>query len=705
MLAFAAAGLINDVCCAQEADDKFGSLQEVVVTAQKRAEKLQDVPISISVVQGKELDSSSATGISEQLGRVPGLAVTTAQQGGGTVVTVRGVAPPFAYFNGSSTVGYYLDSVPFGLVKSGIAPDLDAYDLQRVEVLRGPQGVFYGADSLNGVVRVLTQDPDLNEFDFKMRTSGSYTQSGSANFRGDAAINAPIIDDVLGARLVLGYEDLSGWINRPNKVDANSASLSNVRLKVDAKPTTDLSIGVSIWRSRDTYNDVSQGYTYNQNAETIAEPIENGFDTYGLKVAYQFQSFSVSSSTSYLSYKSFSIVDLGPSIDDMANGPLYGDLRSKVYSEEINLNSTGEGDWQWSAGGIYRHGKDHGVQSLPTMPDILPEPIGFTDASTSYAFFGQATRRLMEGLFDVSAGLRYFHDHVVDTTDPGIFESPPLVASFRNVSPRIAVNWHPDKNLTSYVSYSTGFRSGFGQGALTVLSDPDLPPVQPDKLSNYEFGVKGQTPGGLMVFDTSIYYIQWRDVQQAVNVFFNGVGVSANVNGASASGPGVDFALTLNPMAGLSLGINIGWNHLTLDQAVISGGLVYFDRGDRLVDSPEYVAGLNADYTFPLGGSGYHGKLSASGNFASHYYANNAEPTDVVRFQGQNLTTGRASFAVEAPRHWTASLYVENIGNYTGSPIPNNQSFPEAAFHEPDNLLQRIRPRTVGLQFEYRLNN
>jgi len=676
-------------------------LQEIVVTAQKRAEKLQDVPISISVLSGAALDTTTAMGMSEQLGRVPGLATTTAMQNGGTVVTVRGVAPPYALFNGASTVGYYLDSVPFGLVKSAISPDLDPYDLSRVEVLRGPQGVLYGAASLNGVVRVLTQDADLERFEFKSRVSGSYTESGGGNGRADAAVNVPIVDGMLAARLVVGYESLSGWIDRPNKNNVNDTTFSNVRLKVNAQPTSDLSVGLSYWRSRDRYDDVSQGYTYNLNSETIAEPIDNGFDAYGLKIGYQFPQLTVSSSTSYLTYQSDGVLDLGPQITGNAGDPLFTGLDSKIFTEELNVNSSGAGPWLWSAGGIYRRGKDYQNQALP---GVLAEPLYWTDSSTSYAIFGQLTRRFLNGLFDVSAGARYFHDEVRDVTAPGIFDSQPLNATFNHVSPRAVFNWHLSSDLTAYASYSTGFRSGFGQGPLTVLSAPGLPPVQPDKLDNYEVGFKGSL-GEAFSFDASAYFLKWRNVQQSVNVFFNGAGVSADVNAPSASGPGIDLSATLRPLTGLTLSGNFSWNHLETDQQVASAGSVYFEKGNRLVYSPEYVAGLAADYTWPLGSSGLIARLSSSGNYTSNFYANTAEATGVRMFEGESVVTTRASFALESPKSWTASVYVENLNNYKGSPLPNNQSTPNPAWHLPDNLLERTRPRTVGIQFDYHWRN
>ena len=674
-------------------------LPQVVVTAQRRTEALQDIPLSISVLQGTQLDSTNTFGVAEALSRVPGVAITTASY---QVVTIRGVGPATPAFEGQATTGYYLDSVPFALVKDAATPDLNPYDLERVEVLRGPQGVLYGAASLNGVIRVLTRDADLSAFDFKGRVTGSYTENGGGNARADGAINIPIVDDVLAARLVAGYAHWSGWIDRPNETNANSAALSNVRLKLDAQPTPELFIGLSYWYSRDDYADISQGYEYNLNSETIPEPIHNGFDTVGLKASYQFSSFSITSATSYMDYKSVNIQDQGPAINDAVNDLLYTGFHSNIYSEELNLTSSGDNTWIWSAGAIYRHGKDNNGQSLP---GITPEPLIWFDESSSYAVFGQASWRSPSRAFEVALGARYFHDHVQDVTLPGIWYSTPLDAEFNHVSPRVAFTWHASKDLTTYVSYSNGFRSGFGQSPLNAQTVNNLPSVKPDQIDNYEMGVKGEFLGGLITFDTSGYFMKWKGVQQSVNAYFDSVAISANVNGPSASGPGVDAAITVHPTKGLSVSATGSWNNLTMDETVASGGYVYFEKGDRLAYSPKYTAGVDVSYEFPLSASGFSGRFSIADNYTSNLFMNNALANGVQTYEGNSLLLGRASFAVEDPKHWTVTAFVENLNNYTGSPVPV-APFASAAgpqWHYPDNLFNRVRPRTYGLQFDWHL--
>jgi outer membrane receptor protein involved in Fe transport len=183
------------------------------------------------VLSVEQLDQSSSQGVAAELTKVPGIvAFPNLQAGGGTIVSVRGVSAGSATFAGSNPVSYYLDSVPFGLVQSAVTPDSNAYDLARVEVLRGPQGTLYGASAQAGVVRVLTKDADLDRFELKMRASDSYTKGGGDNYRGDAAINVPIIDGKLAARAVLGYQKMSGWVDTPLGKNANDSTMRTARL-------------------------------------------------------------------------------------------------------------------------------------------------------------------------------------------------------------------------------------------------------------------------------------------------------------------------------------------------------------------------------------------------------------------------------------------------------------------------------------------
>ena len=331
-------------------------LEEVIVTAQKHSQRLQDVPIAITVLGGGELDAFTGEGVSEALTLVPGLATTESVQSGGTQLAMRGVAAGGPLFSGSSPIAYYLDSVPFGLIKTAITPDSNPYDLDRIEVLRGPQGTLYGASAQNGVVRVLTKDANLEDFELKARTSLSSTEDGTESYRGDVAVNVPVIAGKLGIRAVAGYDDQGGWIDRPTGEDANDAQISNFRFKANAQPTDSLSIGLSAWLSRGDYGAPSFADDQGRNAATMDESISADYDLYGLRVVYDFAAFTLTSSTGYIDYQNDSALDLLPfGAPGLALSTV---LDSEVLSEELILSSEQNETWRWSLGGMYRDGED-----------------------------------------------------------------------------------------------------------------------------------------------------------------------------------------------------------------------------------------------------------------------------------------------------------------------------------------------------------
>jgi iron complex outermembrane recepter protein len=676
---------VNGANANANANAESMKLEEVVVTAQKREERLKDVPMSISVLSGETLDEIAVAGISEALNRVPGVVTSTAVQGGGTQIAIRGVGASGPVFSGSSPIAYYLDTVPFGLVKSAVAPDSNAYDLERVEVLRGPQGTLYGATAQNGVVRVLTKEADLDQFDFKARAGGSSTDNGGSNYRADAAINVPLIDGKLAVRGVVGAEDLSGWIDSPVGTDINDAQLRNYRLKINAQPTQALSIGFSTWLSRNTYGAPSSASDEGTIISRTNQEIKTDYDAHGLKIDYDWSGVSLTSTTSYLSFEQAG--DLGA--EALGLSPLFTALDSDIFAQEVILQSAQKAPWSWSIGGFYRDGEDR----LRQRAIWFAAPVDFADFSESYAIFGQLSQRFAADRFQWTLGLRYFSDDVRNLDNLPTPDEPPYQQSdsFSAVSPRAVLTWFPNQDTTVYVSYAEGFRSGFPQNENVRF----FPALKPDELHNYEIGLKAEVLDRRLSFEAAVYYMDWSDVQQTIssedadgNCCF-----SALVNGESASGVGIDLGFTARPVHRLELGLNVSWNDLQLDSDVSSGGFPLFSEGDRLNFSSEYTANAFIDYDFMLGGTGWTGSISTSANFISKQYARGLFGVPFVN-EGDDLLISRAGFTVTSPTRWTATLFVENLNDERGG-MP--ASLPIADWSA------RQRPRTVGLQFEYRL--
>ena len=684
------------------------TVEEIVVTAQKREESLQKVPISIAVLGGPALDKQTAGGTLEALIAVPAISQSTSDAGGMTQVSIRGVSPAVPFGGGSSTIGYYIDAIPFALVRSAAVPNTNAYDMSRVEVLRGPQGTLYGASALNGVVRLLTNDADPTQFEFKARAGASVTEGGDPSYRADAAINIPIVEDKLAIRIVGGGEYQGGWIEQParNKSDANSSQSRNLRIKLAATPTDNLRIDLSAWAAHDEYDAAPYADAAGEQSTPLAQPGETEYQAYNAKINYDLPFMSISSATSYLDFEQTLYTDvsyLAPAMNPVLL-QLYSELPAEVFTEELLLNSVGDGAWRWSAGLFYRDAKDDRYQTLPA---VLPGPISWSDRSESTAVFGEITRVFADGQFELTGGLRYFEDEADTVTllPPGSFLPANTASSkFDAVTPRVVATWLPSRDLTVYASYSEGFRSGLNQTPLTLLAAP-LPPADADRLHNYEVGAKGNLFDGFVTYDAAVYYIEWDDIQQAGSLLYGPPGqevyISATINGVSASGVGSDLSLTLHPAQGLQIGGSISYNDLTQDEDVTQNGIVLYSKGDRLGFSPEYTASAFVDYAFPLSSS-LDARFNISANYRSEQVLRalgGGGQLEYCTVTGVNLNayceSGKplfvnANFDIATHSDMTVSVYVRNLTNWDGLIDPSYST--TTAF--------RARPRTVGVQFE-----
>lgn len=655
--------------------------QDIVVTAQKREQSLQDVPISITAINGATLDRQPSGGLTQALNAVPGVVATPYFQSNGTSITVRGVSAAGPVFNGSSPVSYYLDTVPFGFVKSAFAPDANAYDLQRVEILRGPQGTLYGASALNGVVRVLTHDADLGDLSFKARGSIAGTHDGDPVYRADAALNVPIVTDRLAVRITGGAEDAGGWIDRVGRNDVNDGQLYNLRFKIGAAPVDGLRIDASAWLSRSSFGAPSISDDERRRNTAVAEPVKNDYDAFGLKIAYDVAGAVLTSSTGYLNYRNPGILDYA---EYGLATTLESDFYSKIFSQEVTLSSKATSRLQWTIGGSYRNARDLLFQELPAIVQVKTQ-----DKSDAFAAFGEVTFAATPTI-DVTGGLRYFHDKV---SNKNVFlAGEPDRATFEAVTPRAVAAWHPSRQATVYASYSQGFRSGALQSQGGV--PPGFPTLKPDRLHNYEIGAKGSALDGTLTYEAAAYYIYWKDVQQSLTVPFNQVVITALVNGKSASGAGVDVRVGARPLPGLNVGLNANWNDLRVGADVISAGAVLFAKGDRLNLSPEWTVGGSVNYQVPLD-DGNAIEAALSGNYTSAQALRTIVGNAASIAAGRAQFVSRASVAFHVRKDYTATLFVDNLTDEDRGIYGN----PFIAANYRDQYAH-VRPRTIGLQLE-----
>lgn len=687
-------------------------LEEIVVTAQRRKETLQDVPISITVFSGKDLDASTASGVVQVLQAAPGFDSLTDLYSGGTVAfSVRGVSAAQTFGGGSGPVAFYLDGVPYGFLRNALYPDPNVYDLNQIEVLSGPQGTLYGAGSLNGVIRVLTHDANADEFEFKARTSISAVEDGGENLAGDMAINVPIIEGVLGVRATAGFSDDAGWIDTvqspsdygysplpEERRDMNDSEQQNYRLKVHFQPTSTLAVDLTAWRLE---YEVGGPTWSDANRTTIAlldQTQGQEFTTYSARIANQFSGFTLTSTTSHVDFSSGGVTSA-----EAIPIPITLDTTraSEVFSQEFNLVSTGEGPWSWSAGAFYRSAEENKFQlfnSYGALGSVATFPSeNFSDTSKSYAVFGEVGYDLTPEL-QLTVGLRYFNDEQTLTlfqdysrSDTGVFlpAGTQNDSSFDATTPRIVLTWTPSKEQTFYASYAQGFRSGMAQEPSTQIAAPGgFAPAEPDLLTNYEVGAKGAILSGRLFYEAAVFYMDWQDVQQVGAVTREDGATASSVifNAPGASGIGASFGLSARLVEGLEVGANVSWNDLTVDETFTAGGGT-FQEGERLMFSPETTINADIQYEWTLGGD-YFATISLDGSYRSPQTGRTTAGTTA---ESQSIYIANIAFLLETPFGWNARLFADNATDENNTSAPG--IFPSWS--------PRQHPRVFGLQLAY----
>ena len=494
-------------------------LEEIIVTAQKRATSLQDVPFSIAAMTAEDLEQSGATNIVEVARNVPGLYIADLGPGQ-SQVAIRGISAGQVVRDQpgvKESVGIYLDESPISVAL--FTPDLDLYDLDRVEVLRGPQGTLFGAGSSSGTVRYITAQPNIGEFGGSVDLTGNAPTDGEFGGSVKGSINVPIGENA-AMRAVGYYTALPGFIDslypdRATREDVNSGTRTGGRLAFRFEPSENFSITPRVVYQKletdgypriDVYNILGNTYT---TTEPVVNPGERGqvtqfregitddFMMADLKLDFGLGGdLGITAVTTYIdrqvevlrdaSQLTGSVtIDLGGTADDARlNSPLYDDTDLQVLSQEVRLASTGEGAFQWLVGAFYQQSDRKYGQTLPTPGyDALTQDLIGADSSDfnappdtpfysrlsydfqQFALFGEATYRFSPE-WALTGGLRYY-DYEEDRlltfaglfADQGYTDQPGSVSS-DGVSPRVILAFSPTEDVQFTAQIAQGFRLG-----------------------------------------------------------------------------------------------------------------------------------------------------------------------------------------------------------------------------------------------------
>jgi outer membrane receptor protein involved in Fe transport len=714
---------------ASQADSN--AVSEVVVTAEKRSERLMDVAASVSAVSGATLEQMHATTLEDWAGYVPGLQIAPAGAPGESFLSINGIGP----IGAASEVGMYVNETPVGSSSSfeganGFSIDLMPYDLDRAEVLRGPQGTLYGASTMGGVIKYVLAAPDLDTF--SGRIGGDVFGVSNANSPGGGArgeVNIPIIKDQLAVRVSAYDENTPGYINdfTTGQLGDNAVRQEGGRIALLWKPTVDFSVQLgAIYQNTHADNQDTVALDQNgnplhgplDNINTLPEPYTQALQLYDMTINWNLHWAQLTSITSYQTFTNQTTEDLtnylGVYLGDFgAPGPgladFHEDYRLKKWTQEVRLASPENQKLEWMVGGYYTHesGSNYEVFNaysapLTPLPGLNPlEYVTLPSTYQEYAFFGHATYHFTSW-FDLTAGVRYAHNNQSFVQTQGgvlVGSSPPTapalvvpgsssegVTTF-SVDPRV----HITSNTMAYARIASGYQPGGPNVILPGVSG--LPSTfTSSRLIDYTVGLKSTFLEGRASADISAFYIDWSKIQVGVLIGDE----SAIENAGAAKSEGFNASGTYSPTPGLLIGANLNYTDATLTSPVASLGIV---SGSRLPYVPMWAGSITVDYSRPVTdrwtgfvGGGF--RYTGSRYSAPQGSVANGEPQGVEakEYGDIDLHAGIRSHDM------TISLFAKNVADRRAYLVDTD--FFDALGSFIDVKSPVLQPRTVGLSID-----
>lgn len=430
-------------------------IEEIIVTAQMREQALNDVPLSINAYPEETLERKGVVAFTDVVKIIPGASFGQAFSPTNTTLTIRGVG---GRATTDPSVAFYIDETPFAVPAYSFSPPTDMFDIERVEVLRGPQGTLYGLGSMGGAVRVLTADPSHEDgFSGKAQVSWADTKDGEPSYRGNIALNLPVVEDTLTARIVLGYREDGGFVDSPDFPDANGdedineTEYEDIRAKVLYTPTEDLELLFTYWE-----NDVENLFGNTTSTLNGREFFGSGglpseyltdFELSAISLTYNLGFATLENNLSYLEYRNLQTIraDFGGVILDST-----GDFPSEATTNELRLVSNSGGRFHWVTGLYYRKGELNNSVSLFFG---IPFPDSTTDIeSEAFAIYAEGTWSFLDDKFDITAGARYFEDERKFSIVSYGFPFDDATETFDSINPRFNVSYRPAEDKLSLVS-------------------------------------------------------------------------------------------------------------------------------------------------------------------------------------------------------------------------------------------------------------
>lgn len=750
-----ALALSSVLCGFASAAEEASLLEEIIVTATKRTQSLQDVPVAVSAVTAEDIRARGYTDYSDFLNALPGVYFTDAGPGS-SGVQIRGLAASEGGV-ASTVATYFGETVTSVLTNFGGKPNLRLVDVERVEVLRGPQGTLFGANSLAGVVRIIPAAPDLQEFSLDLATRAYATaHSDDASYHFEAAANIPLLEDKLALRLVGYQHEIAGYIDNefpgqpavdysatfglPEGTLVTPAIEAFTRRDINDEETTGGRAALR-WQATDRLRFDLMLAT--QEVDVKSEPFvlpdggdygqprgldryEQGgqgerLDIHSLTISYDWDNASLISATNRVQMQRHNLQDITFLAEGAFGAPIPWSLRDRswgeLFTQELRVQSSGDGPFQWMLGGFYLEQDADATQFVPdySCPTCLPTVLFGEDFALDFprvkfsdqeqrSIFGEVSYRVAPR-WVVGAGVRYLEEELKSLDGPsrgllvgGLLPPQPTRAGkVDEVNPSAYVRFEPSGDTSFYVQAARGFRSGnvnqslpeecraqadaLGIGTLT----------EPDTLWNYELGVKSVLEGGRLSIHSAIYKHQWEGVQLSTLL---DCGFGQGFNGGNVEGEGVELELQARISNAWRVNLSAAYNHNEFERIRSTG--VAFSVGEHLPNAPQKNGSAGVQYDFVLGGqwSGFARIDYVYLGDIRFKYGQDELGRDVIVNQPSFETTDvRLAFQRDA---LSIELFGENVAD--------ERAAITSASPNVGSRIYLIRPREVGIELRYRFD-
>jgi outer membrane receptor protein involved in Fe transport len=709
-------------------------LEEVIVNATRRDLRLQDIGASLGVISNEEIMN---WGMDDFLGysrTQPGVIMHQAVKNRSTF-NIRGINTDIGETQlTQEPVAVYINDMPVTQPYAALVQvDLRLYDIERIEVIRGPQGTLYGSGTLGGLVRVLTRQPVLGEFEGSVQVDWADVKHAGWRQRYDAMVNIPLGENV-AMRAVAYVRDEPGWVKNISLGTENSNNDWGGRLAFLWEPN-DRFRGKVEFMHQDS--DPEDGDAWNPDIgkfkrdTIITEERKAVFSQANLTLDYDFPDFAtLTSSTNFQATKSNWFLQAGeiPGIGALLNETAPYD--TDYFAQEFRLVSNTDGDFDWVTGLFYLDSETRDANFtfvLDGLADFVDSILGpgagesdnfftsqFSSRTKELAAYGDLTWHVNEQ-WSLSGGLRVFDsdsEYTDVNTEAFDFEClcyislPPVYNknSDSDITWRTVASYSPDDNRHFYLNISKGYRVGqvnpnFGPSFVDP-EDVVIPAFySPDESINYEIGSKTSLADGRLMLNLAAYYIDWTDVQ--ADALRQSDQRNFIANAGDAESMGVEVELMGAPTDSLDFRIAMSWQNseivsISEENSFLSGAV----KGDTMPGTADFLGAASLAYTWELASTReLVGRLGMQYVDESPNRFSNAPATGMPNPDfaiNEAYTNVDAGLSLVDDR-WTATLYVENLTNNDNIILDTGA----VATASGENHYITLRPRTIGIRVNY----